>query len=171
MTGALNGVNYVETGYAYCRNLGTDNHFLKHGLQNNIDVSATRKNRRKHFHALCNNKMEYFGFKIGFYLFRIAPLFSLGCVWTNSSTRFYIFYLWKYLFFLPGVSLSFNYIPLVNEVNLQIIYYSDLGNGNGPFAGGGELKCFSPSWGDSFLNGYNDLNWYKVSKLCHYANK
>lgn len=48
-------------------------------------------------------------------------------------------------FFLPGVSLSFNYIPLVNEVNLQIIYYSDLGNGNGPFAGGGKLKCFSPS--------------------------
>lgn len=46
------------------------------------------------------------------------------------------------IFFLPGVSLSSNYIPLVNEVNLQIIYYSGLGDGNGPFARGGELKWF-----------------------------
>lgn len=46
------------------------------------------------------------------------------------------------IFFLPGVSLSSNYIPLVNEVNLQIIYYSGLGDGNGPFAGGGEQKWF-----------------------------
>lgn len=94
-----------------------------------------------------------------FYLFRIAPLFSLGCVWTNSSTRFYIFYLQEISFFLPGVSLSSNYIPLVNEVNLQIIYYSGLGDGNGPFAGGGELKWFfAVLRGQSFLNGYNDLN-------------
>lgn len=65
----------------------------------------------------------------------------------------------KYLFFLPGVSLSSNYIPLVNEVNLQIIYYSGLGDGNGPFAGGGELKWFlAVLRGQSFLNGYNDLN-------------
>lgn len=78
-----------------------------------------------------------------FLLFRIAPLFSLGCVWTNSSTRFYIYILSiGNIFFLPGVSLSSNYIPLVNEVNLQIIYYSGLGDGNGPFAGGGELKWF-----------------------------
>lgn len=90
--------------------------------------------------------MEYFGFKIGFYLFRIAPLFSLwgafGPIPVHVSTYFIY---GNIFFFLPGVSLSFNYIPLVNEVNLQIIYYSDLGNGNGPFAGGGELKCFSPS--------------------------
>lgn len=63
------------------------------------------------------------------------------------------------IFFLFGVSLSFNYIFLVNEVNLQIIYYSGLGDGNGFFVGGGELKWFFVVLrGQSFLNGYNDLN-------------
>lgn len=149
MTGALNGVNYVETGYAYCRNLGTDNHSLSFSQtwpSKQYRRLSHEKESKEAFSCIVQQQNGIFWLQNWFLSFQDSAIVLSGVRLDQFQYTFLHILSMEISFFsLPGVSLSFNYIPLVNEVNLQIIYYSDLGNGNGPFAGGGELKCFSPS--------------------------
>lgn len=66
--------------------------------------------------------MEYFGFKSVFFLsFQDSAIVLSGVRLDQFQYTFLHILSIGNIFFLPGVSLSSNYIPLVNEVNLQII--------------------------------------------------